>query len=154
MASPWFFWRHSKLFFFRFAANIQDYSGKFSCSNYEQKKSYEDLFAANKNYPPPPDLHGLKNNPGLLGLNCWKKYIFCNFVLTSARELSLWKQFTYLHLAILITLFQKMKFALTFLNLKILQIYFHVAPLWFILVCKIPRFVVKSYRFGQFIVVF
>ena len=44
----------------------------------------------------------------LWSLNCLKKCIFCNFVLTSARNLSLLKQFTYMHLKVLITLFQKM----------------------------------------------
>ena len=33
--------------------------------------------------------------PELWSLNCLKKCIFCNFVLTSARNLSLWKQYTY-----------------------------------------------------------
>ena len=33
---------------------------------------------------------------------------FCNYVLTSARKLSLSKQFTYIHLKVLITLIQKM----------------------------------------------
>ena len=37
-----------------------------------------------------------------------KKAHFYNFVLTSARNLSLLKQFTYMHLKVLITLFQKM----------------------------------------------
>ena len=37
-----------------------------------------------------------------------KKCIFCNFVLTSAKNPSLLKQFTYMHLKVLITLFQKM----------------------------------------------
>ena len=39
--------------------------------------------------------------PELWSLNCLKKYIFCNFVLTSAKNLSLSKQLTYIH-------FQKM----------------------------------------------
>ena len=46
--------------------------------------------------------------PELWSLNCPKKCIFCNFVLTSARNLSLLKQFTYMHLKVLITVFQKM----------------------------------------------
>ena len=37
-----------------------------------------------------------------------KKEHFLQFVLTSARNLSLSKQFTYMHLKVLITLFQKM----------------------------------------------
>ena len=37
-----------------------------------------------------------------------KKCIFCNFVLTSERNLSLLKQFTYMDLKVLITVFQKM----------------------------------------------
>ena len=37
-----------------------------------------------------------------------KKGIFYNFVLTSARNLSLLKQFTYMHLKVLTILFQKM----------------------------------------------
>ena len=41
-------------------------------------------------------------------LNCPKKCIFCNFVLTSARNLNLLKQFTYMDLKVLITVFQKM----------------------------------------------
>ena len=44
--------------------------------------------------------------PELWSLNCPKKYIFCNFVLTSARNLSLLKQFTYTKLKVLITVFQ------------------------------------------------
>ena len=31
----------------------ETYSGIFSCSNYEQRSSYKDLFAAGKNEPPP-----------------------------------------------------------------------------------------------------
>ena len=46
--------------------------------------------------------------PELWSLNCSKKCLFCNFVLTLARNLSLLKQFTYVHLKVLITLFQKM----------------------------------------------
>ena len=45
---------------------------------------------------------------GLWALNCFKKCIFCNIVLTSARNLSLLKQFTYMHLKGLATHFQKM----------------------------------------------
>ena len=44
----------------------------------------------------------------LWSLNCLKKCIFCNFMLTSARNLSLLKQFTYMHLKVLFTHFQKM----------------------------------------------
>ena len=44
----------------------------------------------------------------LWSLHCPKKYIFCNFVLTSARNLSLLKRFPYMHVKVLITLFQKM----------------------------------------------
>ena len=36
-----------------------------------------------------------------------KRAFFYNFVLTSARNLSLLKQFAYMHLKVLITLFQK-----------------------------------------------
>ena len=43
----------------------------------------------------------------LVSLNCRKKSIFCNFVLTSARTPSLLKQFTCMHLKNLVTLFQK-----------------------------------------------
>ena len=46
--------------------------------------------------------------PELWSLNCPKNSIFYNFVLTSARNLSLLKQFTYMHLKVIITLFQKM----------------------------------------------
>ena len=46
--------------------------------------------------------------PELWSLNCSKKYIFCNFVLTSARNLSLLKEFTYMGLKVFITFFQKM----------------------------------------------
>ena len=45
--------------------------------------------------------------PELWPLNCAKRSIFCNFVLTSARNLSLLKQFTYMDLKVLITIFQK-----------------------------------------------
>ena len=45
--------------------------------------------------------------PELWSLNCPKKLTFCNFVLTSARNLSLLKHFTYMHLKALIPLFQK-----------------------------------------------
>ena len=44
----------------------------------------------------------------LWSLNCQKKCIFCNFVQTSARNLSLLKQFAYMDLKVLITVFQKM----------------------------------------------
>ena len=41
------------------------------------------------------------------------------------------------------------------LNLKILKIHFDVVVhLWFILVCKIPQFLVKGYRFRQLITLF
>ena len=49
--------------------------------------------------------------PQLWTLNSPKKLIFfffCNFVLTAAINLSLLKQFTYMHLKVLIRLFQKM----------------------------------------------
>ena len=46
--------------------------------------------------------------PDLSSLDCLKKCIFCNFVLTSARNLSLSNQFTYMHLKDLGTLFRKM----------------------------------------------
>ena len=39
------------LLLFRFVANVQKLVGQFSCSNYEQKGSYKDLFAAGKNDP-------------------------------------------------------------------------------------------------------
>ena len=45
--------------------------------------------------------------PDLWSLNCPEKCIVCNFVLTSTRNLSLLKKFTYMHLKFLITLFQK-----------------------------------------------
>ena len=44
----------------------------------------------------------------LCSANCPKKSIFYTFMLTSARNLSLLKQFTYVHLKVLITLFLKM----------------------------------------------
>ena len=43
----------------------------------------------------------------LWSLNC-QKGLFCNFVLTSARNIGLLKQFTYMHLKGLIMYFQKM----------------------------------------------
>ena len=46
--------------------------------------------------------------PHLWSLNCSKKCIFCNLLLTWARNLSLSKQFTYMDLRVLITVFQKM----------------------------------------------
>ena len=47
--------------------------------------------------------------PELCFLNCPKKSVFYNFVMTSARKLSLLKQFTYcIWLKVIITLFQKM----------------------------------------------
>ena len=44
----------------------------------------------------------------LWSLNCPKKCICCYFVLTWARNLSLWKQFTYMQLKVFTKLFQKM----------------------------------------------
>ena len=44
----------------------------------------------------------------LCSLNCPKKCIFYNFALTAVRNPSLLKKFTYMHLKVLITLFQKM----------------------------------------------
>ena len=46
--------------------------------------------------------------PELWSINCPKMCIFYNFVLTSARNLSLPKQFTYMNLKVFITFFQKM----------------------------------------------
>ena len=46
--------------------------------------------------------------PELWSLICSKKYIFCNFVLPSARNLSLLKEFTYMDMKVFITFFQKM----------------------------------------------
>ena len=46
--------------------------------------------------------------PELWSLNGPKKCIFCNFVLTSARNISPFKQLIYMLLKGLITLFQKM----------------------------------------------
>ena len=46
--------------------------------------------------------------PELWSLNCPKEGIFCNFVLISARNLSILKQFTNMHLKGLLTHFQKM----------------------------------------------
>ena len=46
--------------------------------------------------------------PRLWSLNYLKKYIFCNFLLTSARNLGLLKQFTYMCLEGLVTDFRKM----------------------------------------------
>ena len=51
--------------------------------------------------------------PKLWSLNCLKMCIFCNFVLTSARNLSPLKQFTYMHLKGLVTQFQKMVLFIT-----------------------------------------
>ena len=45
--------------------------------------------------------------PVLSSLNCLKKYIFFNFVLISARHPSLLKQFTQMHLKGLVSHFQK-----------------------------------------------
>ena len=45
--------------------------------------------------------------PELWSLYCPKKCIFCNFALTPARNLSMWKQFTYMDLKYLVTVFQK-----------------------------------------------
>ena len=45
--------------------------------------------------------------PELWSLNYPKKCIFCSFVLTSARNLSVFKQFTYMDLKVFITVFQK-----------------------------------------------
>ena len=44
----------------------------------------------------------------LWSLNCPRKYIFCNSVLTSVRNLSLLKKLAYMHLKVLIALFKKM----------------------------------------------
>ena len=46
--------------------------------------------------------------PELRSLNCLNKYIFCKFMLTSAKNLGLLKHFTYMHLEGLVTHFQKM----------------------------------------------
>ena len=46
--------------------------------------------------------------PKLWSVNCPKRCNFYNFVLTSARNLSLLEQFTYMHLKVLTTPFQKM----------------------------------------------
>ena len=46
--------------------------------------------------------------PEFWSLNYLKKCIFCNFVLISVRNISLIKQFTYIHLKGLVTNFQKM----------------------------------------------
>ena len=46
--------------------------------------------------------------PEFLSVNCPKKCIFYNFMLTSARNLSLLKQFTYIQLKDLVKHFQKM----------------------------------------------
>ena len=46
--------------------------------------------------------------PSLRSVNCPKRSIFYNFVLITAKNLSLLKQFRYMHLKVLITLFQKM----------------------------------------------
>ena len=46
--------------------------------------------------------------PKLWSLNCPKKLIFCNFVLTSAKDLNLLMQFICMYLKVLITLFRKM----------------------------------------------
>ena len=106
-----------------------------------------------------------------------KKCIFCNFVLTSARNLSLLKRFTYMPLKVFITHFQKMIwfigvnmktremipfFFIYFSALTVCNIHFWIwkyskfiftwSPLWSILVCKIPQFLVKGYRFVQLII--
>ena len=46
--------------------------------------------------------------PELWSMNFPKKYIFNNYVLTLTRNLSLSEQFTYMHLEVPITFFQKM----------------------------------------------
>ena len=46
----------------------------------------------------------------LWSLNCLKKCKFCNFVLTTARNLCLFKQFTYMCLKGLVKFFQKTVF--------------------------------------------
>ena len=62
--------------------------------------------------------------PELWSLNCLKKWIFCNFVLTSARNLSLLKQFTYIHLKVIVTHFQKMgSFIMLWLTVLDIQVF-------------------------------
>ena len=51
--------------------------------------------------------------PKLWSLNCLKKCIFWNFVLASARNLSLFRQFTYMHLKGLVTQFHKIVLFIT-----------------------------------------
>ena len=46
--------------------------------------------------------------PELLSVNCPKKRIFYNFVLTLVRNLSLLKRSAYMHLKVLFPFFQKM----------------------------------------------
>ena len=53
-----------------------------------------------------------------------KKCIFCNFVLTSARNLSRFKQFTYMHLKGLVTHFQKlMLFIMLWLTVSMVWVF-------------------------------
>ena len=82
--------------------------------------------------------------PELWSLKLSKKVrFFCNFVLTSARNLSLLKQITSMHLKGLVTHFQKVVFV-TMLWLTVYKIHFHVAYLWSILFCKRPQFWAKA----------
>ena len=51
------------------------------------------------------------------------KCIFCNFVLTSARNLSQLKQFTYMHLKSLVTNFQKLIFIMLWLTVSVVFVF-------------------------------
>ena len=92
--------------------------------------------------------------PELCSLNCIKKCIFCNFLLTPARNLSLLKQFTYMHLKGRVTHLQKTNdhsffiyffgsncLQHSFLYLKIVKTHF---PLQSIQVCNILQFWAKA----------
>ena len=53
-----------------------------------------------------------------------KKWLFCNFMLTSARNLSWLKQFTYMHLKGLVTHFQKlMLFIMLWLTVSVVWVF-------------------------------
>ena len=51
------------------------------------------------------------------------KCIFCNFVLTSARNLSQLKQFTYMHLKSLVTNFQKLMSIMLWLTVSVVFVF-------------------------------
>ena len=70
------------------------------------------------------------------------KCIFCNFVLTSPRNLSRLKQFTYMHLKSLVTNFQKLMFFYFFLFENSQKVFWCGPPFG-------PFWSVKYLNFGQ-----